>query len=136
MLPRKKSLATAVAKWATFRATAPTPVLVVVAGVVAVAVAVQAPVDILAEAGAEVVKNAINVAKSDILLVIVTKVVEVATEGVDTGRVKAATEVVMGVEAEVQDKGRLVTLVEDMATCLAIVPKAKSATTVGCFQLH
>lgn len=105
-------------------------VVVLVVAVVVGAVVVPAQVDILAE----VAKNATNVVKWDTLLAIATKVAGVIMEVVGMDRIRVVTDLVTEVATEVEvegrDKGRPVSPAEDTVTCLVIVPKAKSATTV------
>lgn len=119
-MPRKKrNHATAVGKPVISHAIALIPVLVAEELQVALA-------DTLV-AAAEVVKSATNAARSDTLLATVLK--DHTEEGM-ADRAKAVTVGVMEAEAELVKEDRLATRAEDTATCLAIAPKVKSATTV------
>lgn len=71
-------------------------------------------------------RSATNAAKSDILLATVMRVAELDTEAVMGAKVD--TEAAMAVEPT--DKVRRAILAEDMATCLGIAPRVKSAITV------
>ena len=125
MRPRRKNLATAVAKWAISHATART--LVPVLREVGLAGAPVA-VDTLAEA----VRSAISAVRLGILPAIATREEEVDTEE-DMDRAKEDTGAEVATPAEVVVRVRPVTPVVAMVICLATAPKVKNVTTVSSF---
>lgn len=89
--------------------------------------------DTLAAAVVEVVRNATNVARSDISHGTAQKVEEEEVTAVVTRVVAGVTVVVEDMVVDPADvKGRRAILAAGTATCLATAPRAKNATTVSC----